>query len=282
MADEQSGVEDALQNLEKEISTIRDVASKIRDIAGHTNLLALNATIEAARAGDAGRGFAVVAGEVKSLSGNTRTATDQIEDVVTAMDGRIKTLRSAVEQALAQAAANAHAHATEDHEADRAADRGHGYPEPEPEPEREEMATFALPLTTEQLDAIKSTFGAVEPIADDAAKLFYDRLFEIAPDTRALFKSDMKEQGRKLMGAIKTLVAGLDRPERIIPVLEALGRRHKDYGVTEDHYDAVGAALLWTLAKGLGPAFDANAESGWTALYGIASSQMKYAASNAP
>lgn len=280
MADEQSGVEDALQSLEKEISTIRDVASKIRDIAGHTNLLALNATIEAARAGESGRGFAVVAGEVKSLSGNTRTATDQIEDVVTAMDGRIKTLRTAVERALAQAERNAQAELNAQAESYRAPEPDPCH-EPEPEPEPEEMATFALPLTAEQLSAIKSTFSAVEPIADDAAKLFYDRLFEIAPDTRPLFNGDMKEQGRKLMSAIKTLVAGLDRPERIIPVLEELGRRHKDYGVTEDHYEAVGAALLWTLAKGLGPAFDADAESGWTALYGIVSSQMKYAASNA-
>lgn len=93
-------VEGALSALEKEIATIRDVAARIRQIAGQTNLLALNATIEAARAGDAGKGFAVVAGEVKSLSGTTRMATDQIDDVVTAMDQRLTAIRAAFDKAL--------------------------------------------------------------------------------------------------------------------------------------------------------------------------------------
>ncbi len=61
---------------------IGDVVGLIQGIAGQTNLLALNATIEAARAGEAGRGFAVVASEVRSLAGQTSSATDEIRGFV--------------------------------------------------------------------------------------------------------------------------------------------------------------------------------------------------------
>ena len=88
-----------ITDLEADLNLIRDVARRIDQIAGQTNLLALNATIEAARAGDAGRGFAVVAGEVKTLSGNTKEATDQIAKVIATVEKRIETLKRTLSEA---------------------------------------------------------------------------------------------------------------------------------------------------------------------------------------
>lgn len=129
-------------------------------------------------------------------------------------------------------------------------------------------------MTPQDIVLVKSTFALVRPIADKAAELFYGRLFEIAPHVRPLFKGDMKEQGRKLMATLGTVVASLDDLAPVLPVASALAKRHVSYGVTAADYDPVGAALLWTLEQGLGPAWTTEAEAGWTAAYGTLSSYM--------
>src|SRR4051812_3691147 len=110
-------------------------------------------------------------------------------------------------------------------------------------------------LTATQKMLVQETFASIAPIADDAAALFYRRLFELDPSLQAMFRGDMSEQRRKLMNMLGAAVRGLDRLEQLVPVVQDLGRKHAHYGVEERHYDTVGAALLWTLDKGLGAAF---------------------------
>src|SRR5918912_4178885 len=117
-----------------------------------------------------------------------------------------------------------------------------------------------MSLTPEQERLVRSSWAMVRPIQEDAARLFYGRLFEADPSTRPLFaRSDMAEQGRMLMQTINIAVSSLDRLEKILPAIEDLGRRHAGYGVTEEHYASVGGALLWTLGQGLGEAFTPEA-----------------------
>jgi hemoglobin-like flavoprotein len=124
-----------------------------------------------------------------------------------------------------------------------------------------------LHMTPEQKALVQETWLAVAPISDQAAELFYGRLFELNPALKQLFKSDMNEQGKKLMQMIGFCVAGLDRLDELVPAVEALGRRHVNYGVMESHYDTVGAALLWTLEQGLGEAFTPQVEQAWSEVY---------------
>ncbi len=133
-------------------------------------------------------------------------------------------------------------------------------------------------MTPEQVALVQSSWESVKPISEQAAELFYGRLFELDPDARALFKGDMQEQGRKLMVMITTAVNGLTRLEEIVPAVQALGVRHAGYGVTEAQYDTVGSALLWTLGQGLGDAFTEEVETAWATTYGILASTMKEAA----
>lgn len=114
---------------------------------------------------------------------------------------------------------------------------------------------------------VKSTWKQVLPISEQAAALFYGKLFEIKPEFKDLFKSDMKSQGRKLMTMINTAVNNVDQLEKIIPALQDLGKRHVNYGVKADDYNVVAEALLWTLGQGLGDAFTDDAKEAWTNTY---------------
>lgn len=136
-------------------------------------------------------------------------------------------------------------------------------------------------MTPEQATLVKSSWAKVVPIKEQAAAMFYGKLFEIDPALKAMFKGNMEEQGRKLMTVINFAVNGLDRIEAIVPAVQDLGKRHVAYGVKDKDYDTVGAALLWTLEQGLGAEFTAEVKAAWTAVYGVLATTMKQAAAKA-
>ena len=136
-------------------------------------------------------------------------------------------------------------------------------------------------MTTQQVALVQSSFGLVMPILESATRMFYDRLFEIDPSLRRMFRSPQEDQARKLAHVLTVVVKALNRPEQILPVVEDLGRRHSVYGVRPEHYATVGAALLWTLERGLGEAFSDDVREAWAAAYALLSSTMQRAAAEA-
>lgn len=132
-------------------------------------------------------------------------------------------------------------------------------------------------MTPEQKELVKTSFEKVLPISDVAARLFYNRLFELDLSLRRLFTTDMDEQGRKLMTMIKVAVSSLDRLETLVPAVQVLGERHASYGVSDSSYATVGEALIWTLAKGLGPDFTPEVEAAWVETYSLLAGVMKEA-----
>lgn len=133
-------------------------------------------------------------------------------------------------------------------------------------------------MTPEQIALIRSSWSKVLPIADTAARLFYERLFELDPAARSLFTGNMQEQGANLMRMLNKVVQGMDRLDETIPLVEELGRRHAEYGVMDEHYDAVGEALLWTLEQGVGEEFTPQVREAWASAYELIASTMKGAA----
>jgi methyl-accepting chemotaxis protein len=133
-------------------------------------------------------------------------------------------------------------------------------------------------MNPEAVALVESSWTQVAPIAAQAADLFYAELFERDPQLRPLFRGNMVEQGAKLMQMIGLAVGKLRQPEVLVPVLQNLGRRHAGYGVADAHYGTVGAALLATLEKGLGPAFTPEVRAAWASIYGVMAEVMTVAA----
>jgi len=142
-------------------------------------------------------------------------------------------------------------------------------------------------LDDQQKKVLRESWRLVVPIADTAADLFYKRLFELKPEYRALFKSDMAAQKRKLVSMLAFIVKSVDWPDDawrenvpeeddLFLIVLALGRRHSDlYNVPDAAYDTVGEALIWTLDYGLGKAFTSEARAAWTQLYKLLATTMK-------
>jgi hemoglobin-like flavoprotein len=136
-------------------------------------------------------------------------------------------------------------------------------------------------MTPEQVTMVQESFKKVVPIAGTAADLFYGRLFEIAPEVRPLFPEDLREQKKKLIGMLATAVTNLHQVDKIMTAVQDLGRRHVAYGVTDKQYEPVGAALLWTLEKGLGDEFTPPLKAAWTETYMTLAGVMQNAAAGA-
>jgi hemoglobin-like flavoprotein len=137
-------------------------------------------------------------------------------------------------------------------------------------------------MTPHQIHLIRSSFEPLKPLAATVAEAFYAQLFARDPALRALFRGgDMTEQGERLMQMLSAAIDLLDRPGALIPVLLRLGQRHVGYGVATAHYDSVGAALLDTLAAGLGNSFTPEVREAWTTMYGLVARTMQEGAASA-
>ena len=133
-------------------------------------------------------------------------------------------------------------------------------------------------MNSQQIRLVQETFELVAPIADIAATLFYQKLFDLDPSLRPLFPGDLKQQKVKLMQTLSAVARGLHQIQKLIPVVEQLGQRHVAYGVKDEHYQTVGAALLWTLEQGLGDRYTPEVAAAWTAAYELLAGVMQTAA----
>ncbi len=124
--------------------------------------------------------------------------------------------------------------------------------------------------------------GALLPVGEPApVHAFYARLFELAPDVRPLFQSDLDLQVRKLADMLAWIIAHIDEPHTLAATLEPLGARHAGYGVAIDNYAPVGSALIWMFQSTLGDRFTLEMEDAWLETYAAISSAMERGARRA-
>ena len=132
-------------------------------------------------------------------------------------------------------------------------------------------------MTPEQADLIRKSFDAMYPMRRDIADLAYSRFFELAPDARGLFPSDMERQRIKLMDMIAALVGSLDQRPLFQSLVADSGRRHAGFGVQPSQYVAMGEALMWSLECKFGASFTPELRESWTALYAMVQVEMRCA-----
>lgn len=127
-----------------------------------------------------------------------------------------------------------------------------------------------MALTDQQRQLVTQSFARLVPISNEATTVFYNRLWEIAPETRSMFKTtDMSQQGIKLMQTLGMSVRALHDLSEIAPLLHELGTRHIGYGVTKDQYRLVEVALLEMIQHCLGEDFTHEMREAWIAAYAL-------------
>jgi len=129
-------------------------------------------------------------------------------------------------------------------------------------------------LNTDDIERVRSSFDRIWPISTRTATLFYDRLFEIAPEVRPLFRNDLDEQKRKFISTLAVIVGSLDNTSKLVSLTDTLARQHGAFGVQPAHYSLVGEALLWSLERGLGDNWTPGVAASWSKAYGIISTVM--------
>ncbi|RYU94399.1 globin family protein [Emticicia agri] len=139
-------------------------------------------------------------------------------------------------------------------------------------------------MKTNQILLVKESFSLVAKIpAETVGSLFYNRLFEIAPEVKAMFRNaDISEQSRKLLSMLSYVIGRLDKLDTILEDVARLSQRHVKYGVQEYQYEKVGEALLWTLEQGLGKNWTEDTKEAWVACYTLLSGAMKEMSQEVP
>lgn len=136
-------------------------------------------------------------------------------------------------------------------------------------------------MTPDQIALVQATYGKLAPIHVTAGALFYRRLFELDPELRQLFHTDITTQSRKLMDMIALVVENPSQFDQMLPRVKLLGRAHIGYGTRAEHYDTVGAALVWAIRQGLEEQFTPADEQAWMAAYTMLADAMKAGAASA-
>lgn len=129
------------------------------------------------------------------------------------------------------------------------------------------MTKSVKKLTRRQVADIRATFNALQPKVREASQIFYERLFEIAPELRGLFRSDIEGQGMRFMTALGAILDHIDDPEALNPHLRRLAQGHAAYGVRPENFRPMGEALIWTMRDVLGDDLGEAAEAAWEKAY---------------
>ena len=123
--------------------------------------------------------------------------------------------------------------------------------------------------TCEEFVKMKAAGGAKSSCLAWFYDTFYDRLFDVHPSSRALFRGNMTLQGKALVHMITGALSLLDNLPKLVDALHSLAKTHNTKGVLATQYGIVGEVLLWTFSRILGPQFDEATKMAWLKIYSV-------------
>lgn len=132
-------------------------------------------------------------------------------------------------------------------------------------------------MTPSQRDLLRQTFESMVPLPRRFGLAFYDRLFELDPALRQLFRGDAERQATMLVNALTLAVLRLIDEGRASKAVQELGARHRAYGVLDGHYETFGEALLWAFEQRLGDRFTPELRAAWSEAWSEIAAAMRAA-----
>ncbi|MBC9714179.1 flavohemoprotein [Streptomyces sp. TRM66268-LWL] len=138
---------------------------------------------------------------------------------------------------------------------------------PKPEASRPEAPKRSAHAPSPDAQLIQRTMAEIGPIADKVTSYFYALLFVHHPHLRGLFPASMDTQRDRLLKALLTAAEHIDNKQVLVSYLQYLGRGHRKYGTSAEHYPAVGEALLGALSHYATDSWNAETEAAWVRTY---------------
>lgn len=129
-------------------------------------------------------------------------------------------------------------------------------------------------MTPEQIMLVQVSWEQIAPLAPKLGDVFYTKLFELAPESRELFSSDLHMQGETLISMLGVAVNMLDKLNIIDPIVQDLGRRHFRYRVRPEFVQPFRQSLMYTLGWALGEGFTEQMHDAWEAMFDVLITKM--------
>ena len=116
-----------------------------------------------------------------------------------------------------------------------------------------------------EADILRDSFNLIAPQAEEVMSRFYDELFSRFPAVKPMFANTTKaKQMKMLLASLKLVIANLDNPDKLVPALQEMGKRHKGYGAVPEHFTAVAETLMDVMKEFAGKAWTKQVHAAWS------------------